>query len=130
MRENDYIAPRLYDEYGVNRGLRDDRGVGVLTGLTNISKIVSSKVQDGKKVPCDGELWYRGYRVENLIGSLGEDELGFEKVAYLLLMGELPNAEEQHEFEGSSVGFVHCHRIYKRCYHEGTDRGYHEFHDT
>ena len=97
--KNDYIAPRLYDEYGVNRGLRDDRGVGVLTGLTNISKIVSSKVQDGKKVPCDGELWYRGYRVENLIGSLGEDELGFEKVAYLLLMGELPNAEEQHEFE-------------------------------
>ena len=97
--KNDYIAPRLYDEYGVNRGLRDDRGVGVLTGLTNISKIVSSKVQDGKKVPCDGELWYRGYRVENLIGSLGEDELGFEKVAYLLLMGELPNEEEQHEFE-------------------------------
>ena len=97
--KNDYIAPRLYDEYGVNRGLRDDRGVGVLTGLTNISKIVSSKVQNGKKVPCDGELWYRGYRVENLIGSLGEDELGFEKVAYLLLMGELPNAEEQHEFE-------------------------------
>ena len=41
--KNDYIAPRLYDEYGVNRGLRDDRGVGVLTGLTNISKIVSSK---------------------------------------------------------------------------------------
>ena len=76
--KNDYIAPRLYDEYGVNRGLRDDRGVGVLTGLTNISKIVSSKVQDGKKVPCDGELWYRGYRVENLIGSLVEDELGFE----------------------------------------------------
>lgn len=49
--KNDYIAPRLYEEYGVNRGLRDDRGIGVLTGLTNISKIVSSKVKDGKKVP-------------------------------------------------------------------------------
>lgn len=97
--KNDYIAPRLYEEYGVNRGLRDDRGIGVLTGLTNISKIVSSKVKDGKKVPCDGELWYRGYRVEDLIGSLGEDELGFEKIAYLLLMGEMPDKEQQEKFE-------------------------------
>ena len=62
-RKNDSIALRLYEEYGVNRGLRDENGNGVLTGLTNISKIVSSKIVDGKKVPCDGELWYRGYRV-------------------------------------------------------------------
>ena len=48
-RANDAIAPRLYDEYGVNKGLRDENGKGVLTGLTNISNIVSSKVIDGKK---------------------------------------------------------------------------------
>ena len=53
-RKNDSIALRLYEEYGVNRGLRDENGYGVLTGLTNISKIVSSKILDGKKVPCDG----------------------------------------------------------------------------
>ena len=100
--KNDYIAPRLYDEYGVNRGLRDDRGVGVLTGLTNISKIVSSKVQDGKKVPCDGELWYRGYRVENLIGSLGEDELGWVSCQM---------QKNSMNLKGSSVDFGHCHRI-------------------
>lgn len=98
-RTNDSIAPRLYEEYGVNQGLRDEKGNGVLTGLTNISKIVSSKNEGGKKVPCDGELWYRGYRVEELIGSLGEEELGFEKAAYLLLMGELPTAEEEAEFK-------------------------------
>ena len=92
-RRNDNIAPRLYEEYGVNRGLRDENGNGVLTGLTNISKIVSSKIVDGKKVSCDGELWYRGYRVEQLISALGEEEMGFEKIAYLLLMGELPDKE-------------------------------------
>ncbi|MGN0155370.1 MAG: citrate/2-methylcitrate synthase [Lachnospiraceae bacterium] len=97
-RKNDNISPRLYEEYGVNRGLRDEKGNGVLTGLTNISKIVSSKIIDGKKVPCDGELWYRGYRVEQLIHSLGQEEMGFEKIAYLLLMGELPDSSELAEF--------------------------------
>lgn len=97
-RKNDSIAPRLYEEYGVNRGLRDENGNGVLTGLTNISKIVSSKIVDGQKVPCEGELWYRGYQVENLINGLGEAEMGFEKIAYLLLMGELPDTEQEKEF--------------------------------
>ena len=98
-RKNDNIAPRLFEEYGVNRGLRDENGNGVLTGLTNISKIKSSKIVDGKKVPCDGELWYRGYRVEDLIDSLGTEELGFEKIAYLLLMGELPDKRKEEEFK-------------------------------
>ncbi len=97
-RINDSIAPRLYEEYDVKQGLRDEKGNGVLTGLTNISKIVSSRNIGGRKVPCDGELWYRGYRVEELINSLESEELGFEKIAYLLLMGELPSKEEQKEF--------------------------------
>lgn len=97
-RRNDSISPRLYEEYGVNLGLRDEKGNGVLTGLTNISKIVSSKIIDGKRVPCDGELWYRGFRVESLIQELGAEEMGFEKIAYLLLMGELPSKEEEEKF--------------------------------
>ena len=71
-RKNDHIDPRLYEEFGVNRGLRDENGKGVLTGLTKISKVISTRVKDGKRVPCDGELWYRGYRVEKLICDLGE----------------------------------------------------------
>lgn len=98
-RKNDSISPRLYEEYGVNRGLRDENGNGVLTGLTNISKIKSSEIVDGKKVSCDGQLWYRGYQVEDLIADLGEDKLGFEKVAYLLLMGELPNEKQESDFK-------------------------------
>ena len=99
-RKNDSVASRLYAEYGVNLGLRDENGNGVLTGLTNISKIISSHVVGGHKVSCDGQLWYRGYRVEMLIQDLGEDKLGFEKIAYLLLMGELPSKEEEAEFAG------------------------------
>lgn len=96
--KNDTIAPRLYDEYGVNLGLRDEHGNGVLTGLTKISRITSTTMVNGKKVPADGKLWYRGYLVPELIQSLGENELGFEKVAYLLLMGEMPNDEECAKF--------------------------------
>ena len=97
-RRNDDIAPCLYEEYGVKKGLRDENGNGVLAGLTNISKIVSSRILDGKKTSCDGQLWYRGYRVESLLDSLGEQELGYEKVAYLLLMGELPDKETADDF--------------------------------
>ena len=98
-RRNDNIDQRVFEEYGVNRGLRDENGNGVLTGLTNISKIKSSRIMDGRKVPCDGQLWYRGYRVENLIARLGSDQMGFEKIAYLLLMGELPDEKEEKVFK-------------------------------
>ena len=83
---NDTISDGLFQEYGVNRGLRDVNGKGVLTGLTRISKIVSFKDENGKQVPCDGELWYRGYNVKTLIKSIGPNEFGFEKAAYLLLL--------------------------------------------
>ena len=97
--ENDTISDSLFQEYGVNRGLRDVNGKGVLTGLTRISKIVSFKEDEsGKSVPCDGELWYRGYNVKTLIESIGNDEFGFERAAYLLMFGELPNKEEEAEF--------------------------------
>ena len=70
---NDTISDNLFVEYGVNRGLRDLNGKGVLTGLTTISKITSFKDdENGKRVPCDGELWYRGYNVQNLIKGLSQ----------------------------------------------------------
>lgn len=97
-REKDFIDRRLYDEYDINQGLRDEKGNGVLTGLTNISLIKSFDRKNGVKEPCDGELWYRGYRVEDLIGRLGEDEMGYEKVAYLLLVGELPDEKQFADF--------------------------------
>ena len=96
--QNDSISPRLYEEYGVNLGLRDERGNGVLTGLTNISKISSSKVEGAQKVPDQGRLWYRGHTIEELIASLG-DQLGFERVTHLLLSGDLPSVEQEQRFK-------------------------------
>ena len=71
--ENDSISKDLFREYGVNMGLRDINGNGVLTGLTNISEVSAFKIIDGKKVPSDGQLLYRGYDVKDLVqGSNGE----------------------------------------------------------
>jgi citrate synthase len=96
---NDTISDSLFQEYGVNRGLRDVNGKGVLTGLTKISKIVSFQTDEsGNSIPCDGELWYRGYNVRTLINRIGENDFGFEETAYLLLFGELPNRQELDEF--------------------------------
>ena len=97
---NDAIPDSLFQEYGVYRGLRDLNGVGVLTGLTNISKIASFRHEGGKRVPIEGRLWYRGYDIKELIGSLGPEEFGFEKISYLLLFGDLPSKEELAEFTG------------------------------
>ena len=96
--KNDTISDELFKKFGVNRGLRDVNGKGVLTGLTTISKVISFKKENGVQVPCDGELWYRGFNVTTLIDDIKEDEFGFEKTAYLLLFGELPNEEELEEF--------------------------------
>ena len=94
--EHDTISDELFREYGVNRGLRDINGKGVLTGLTRISKVVSFKEENGERVPCDGELWYRGYNVNTLIKKL--DGFGFEKTAYLLIFGEMPTEQQLAEF--------------------------------
>ena len=100
-RQNDFIPDSLFREYGVNRGLRDVNGVGVLTGLTNISKIVSFQNVDGQRVPCEGQLFYRGYNIEDLDRRPGPGRsFGFEKIAYLLLFGDLPYPEQLAEFTG------------------------------
>ena len=95
---HDVIPDSLFKEYGVNRGLRDINGNGVLTGLTNISRIDSFRMENGQKEPCDGKLWYRGYNVTDLVQHIPKDSFGFEKIAYLLLFGELPSAEEAKDF--------------------------------
>ena len=97
-RSVDGVDVAIYDQYGVKRGLRDLDGHGVLTGVTNISKIISSKEVDGQEIHVDGELWYRGYNVIDMVKDFGFKRFGFEEVAYLLLFGELPNKYELSEF--------------------------------
>ena len=84
----------------MKRGLRDLNGKGVLAGLTNISDVCASKIVDGKSVPCEGNLYYRGYNIKDLVrGFLEADHPGFEETAYLLLFGELPNKAQLEEFQ-------------------------------
>ncbi|MCR5632190.1 MAG: citrate/2-methylcitrate synthase [Eubacterium sp.] len=97
-RSVDGVDVAIYDQFGVKRGLRDLDGHGVLTGVTNISKIISSKEVDGQEIHVDGELWYRGYNVIDMVKDFGFKRFGFEEVAYLLLFGELPNKDELSEF--------------------------------
>ena len=96
--DNDSITKALYTDYGVKKGLRDENGQGVLTGLTNISSVRAFDVIDGEKVPCDGELLYRGYDVTKLVKGAGDKRFIFEESAYLLLFGELPDATQLEEF--------------------------------
>ena len=90
----------LYEEYDVKRGLRDANGKGVLTGLTEISDVVSYKSIDGVKTPIDGELYYQGYNVADLIEGLNGRRYAFEETTYLLLFGELPTEEQLERFIG------------------------------
>ncbi len=98
--ENDTIPDSLFSEYSVNRGLRDLNGKGVLTGLTGISKVVSFEEQpDGTRVPCEGQLWYRGYNVNDLVQEALSSGFGFERTTYLLLFGEKPTDDQMEEFK-------------------------------
>lgn len=93
------IEKELYSKYGVKRGLRDENGKGVLAGLTNISEINAREEVDGKIIPIDGRLWYRGYEINDLVdGAIAESRFGFDEITYLLLFGELPGKEKLREF--------------------------------
>lgn len=93
------IDKDLYSRYNVNIGLRDIDGRGVLTGLTEVSEIRQNKIVDGKTVPTDGKLFYRGINVEDIIhGCIADGRYGFEEVAYLLLFSKLPTKAELEDF--------------------------------
>ena len=98
--ENNAIERELYTQYEVRRGLRDLNGKGVLAGLTNISDVCAKKVVNGEEVPCEGNLYYRGYNIKDIVkGFLEAHHPGFEETAYLLLFGELPTQSELKDFQ-------------------------------
>ena len=96
---NTRLEPSLYKQFDVKKGLRDLDGSGVLAGLTQISEINSFHIEKGQKVPCEGELYYRGIDIRDLTnGFLSEERYGFEECAYLLLFGKLPNRKQLEGF--------------------------------
>ncbi len=91
--QHNTIAPELFAQYQVKRGLRDENGRGVLTGLTNVSDVIATRKEGDELVPAPGELYYRGVNVRELIdGFLADGRYGYEETTYLLLFGELPDS--------------------------------------
>lgn len=100
------IDPALYTKYDVKRGLRDINGKGVLAGLTDIGNVHAYDMVDGKQVPCEGKLYYRGYNIEDLVnGFIRDQRFGFEEVTYLLLFGKLPSKEDLKEFSNMLAAY-------------------------
>lgn len=99
VKESCNIDNKLFEEFEVKRGLRNQDGTGVLVGLTNIGNVVGYKKEDGKVVAIPGRLLYRGLDIEDITqGFQKEDRHGFEETVYLLLTGHLPNKEELSQF--------------------------------
>lgn len=97
--ESNRIDPKYYQRYDVKRGLRNADGTGVVAGITNICNVHGYVMNEGEKQDIKGELYYRGYSIEDIVSSIEkEGRFGFEEVVYLLLMGQLPNAEELRMF--------------------------------
>ena len=109
QKYDDYnkIDPSLFQSESVKRGLRNADGTGVKAGVTRVGDVHGYKMteqgeailENGRVVPDDGVLTYRGIDVLKIIkGCEEEDRYGFEEVAFLLLFGYLPSAKELGDF--------------------------------
>ncbi len=97
---NNKISRDTYDKYDVKRGLRNKDGTGVIAGITHIGNVIGYEKKDGKKVPAEGRLVYRGYEINDLVnGFLSDGRFGFEETAYLLIFGNLPDSHTLENFK-------------------------------
>lgn len=97
---DNHIPSDQYIIHNVKKGLRNEDNTGVLIGLTKIADVVGYERVDGKKVDCEGRLYYRGYEISDLIDKLDfTNHRGFEQCTFLLLFGHLPSEEEYSEFK-------------------------------
>lgn len=94
------IDPELHRRYNTKRGLRNDYGTGVLIGLTEIGEVHGYVIDDQERIPDQGRLSYRGIDLRDIVnGFQAGKRFGFEEVSYLLLFGELPDADRLQDFK-------------------------------
>lgn len=102
IEQHNVIDPMYYKKYDVKRGLRNANGTGVVAGITNICNVHGFVMNEGEKQNMEGELYYRGINVVDLVSQIeNEDRFGFEEVVYLLLIGSLPTKRALKGFEGA-----------------------------
>ena len=100
IEQHNVIDPKYYSRYDVKRGLRNADGTGVVAGITNICNVHGYVMNEGEKQNIDGELYYRGYNIADIVSAIEtEDRFGFEEVVYLLLMGNLPTKNALRAFD-------------------------------
>lgn len=88
-----------YSNVDVKRGLRNSDGTGVIVGVSEVGSVQGYTVIDGERVPMPGKLYYRGISSTDIVEAHQRaGDFGYEEVAYLLLMGKLPNAEQYAKF--------------------------------
>lgn len=98
-RKYNYIDADDWAKYGVKRGLRNANGTGVLAGLTSICDVIGYEMEDGERIPCDGQLIYRGIDVAEIVeAGRQENRYIFEEIVWLLLFGSLPTPAEMKMF--------------------------------
>lgn len=94
------IDKEIYEKYSIKRGLRNQNGTGVLVGVTKVGDVSGYKIKDGKKIPSEGELYYRGYPLTTMVRDIEKSQrLGFEEIIYLLLFDKLANKEKLSYFK-------------------------------
>lgn len=100
IKVTSHIENSLFDEYNVKRGLRNEDHSGVLVGLTKIGDVEGYRLEsNGKIIPVDGRLYYRGIEVHDLVNGFQRDNRhGFEETVFLLLSGKLPNKQMLNDF--------------------------------
>lgn len=95
MLDNSYFT-----NANIKPGLRNSDGTGVLAGVTRVGSVQGYYIEDGVRVPVPGRMYYRGIDLLNIVENhTKEQTFGYEEVAYLLLMGKLPNAKEFANFD-------------------------------
>ena len=93
------IDSPLFKEYNVKKGLRNEDGTGVRIGLTKVCDVVGYDTdEEGNVIPCDGNLYYRGYSVRDLLKNR-QGHFGYEETVFLLLFGYLPSRAEFESFK-------------------------------
>ncbi len=97
---SNHIVPQMYLEHDVKRGLRDLNGNGVVAGLTEVSCIkAKERDETGKEIPCEGQLYYRGINIRDIVkGFMKDNRPGFEETVYLLLFSALPKKDDLDRF--------------------------------
>ena len=102
--KHDKIPPELVKAKNIKLGLRNEDGTGVFVGITSKGQVIGYKKEmlaDGseRKIDLDGELYYSGYNVRDLVKhQQKEGRFGFEETTYLLLTSELPTKKHLASF--------------------------------